>query len=162
MIITTLLITAALSSASAADSVGLRGGGTPIGDFEQFAAPSSAQHLPLETEYEDGPCLDSFPLASLDVLNQLSKLPAESYSSLSELPHDLTNNERLRSNRQTRQYAQRRRNLSVAIPTDETRTSYAPLCDDGKHIDIRKLVWCTGGSCYDECFQVSLFHNVGS
>ncbi len=155
MVITTaiLLTLAALSTASAADSEYIRGGKT-IEDFD--GAPSGTlQHLAnnYDEEYEDdGPCLDSFPLASSDSLGQLPSelLPVEAYNSYSEL-EELPNNERhLRSTQKRRS-----RNLSVSIPTDETRRSYAPLCDDGKRIDIRKLMRCTGGSCYDEFYQVS-------
>ncbi len=38
----------------------------------------------------------------------------------------------------------------------ETGHYYGPLCDDGKRIDIRRLEFCTGGSCWDESVNVSL------
>ena len=32
---------------------------------------------------------------------------------------------------------------------------YAPLCDDGMHVDTRTLYQCTGGSCFNEFYNVS-------
>ena len=37
----------------------------------------------------------------------------------------------------------------------ETGEYYAPLCPDGRHIDIRKLQRCNGGSCWDDDINVS-------
>eukprot|EP00571_Detonula_confervacea_P007518 CAMPEP_0172319030 /NCGR_PEP_ID=MMETSP1058-20130122/36577_1 /TAXON_ID=83371 /ORGANISM="Detonula confervacea, Strain CCMP 353" /LENGTH=698 /DNA_ID=CAMNT_0013033973 /DNA_START=1 /DNA_END=2097 /DNA_ORIENTATION=- len=64
----------------------------------------------------------------------------------------LTNNDErfLENHHDSRPRARRQRGLLVAIPDDETRQSYAPLCDDGRHIDIRKLQQCNAGSCYNE------------
>ncbi|KAL7467817.1 hypothetical protein ACHAXS_008054 [Conticribra weissflogii] len=49
-----------------------------------------------------------------------------------------------------------RRHL-VAVPDDPTRGSYAPLCPDGKRVDIRQLVNCNAGSCFEEVFQQCTF-----
>ena len=124
IIITAVLLLPAALSAASGESVGIRGGGTAIG--------SRLLNNYLEEDYEDGPCLNSFPLASSDSLNKLPVLPVESYSSYIELTED----------ERHLQSSQHRRNLSVLLPNDETRTSYAPLCNDGKHIDIRKLLRC--------------------
>ena len=49
----------------------------------------------------------------------------------------------------------------VAIPRDdmgeyyETGEYYAPLCSDGRHIDIRKLQYCNSGSCWNDFINVS-------
>lgn len=49
-----------------------------------------------------------------------------------------------------------RQRLLVTISNDETgpQSSYAPLCEDGEHIDIRKLLTCSGSTCFSEYYQV--------
>jgi len=50
-----------------------------------------------------------------------------------------------------------KRRYLVAVPTDPSRQSYAPLCPDGKRVDIRQLVNCNAGSCFEEVFQQCTF-----
>ena len=61
----------------------------------------------------------------------------------------------------------RRERRHVAIrPGDEsgefyeTGEYYAPLCPDGRHIDIRKLYRCNGGSCLNEDISVRIYYLV--
>ena len=86
---------------------------------------------------EDGPCDESFPLlASSSTASSLTPPSA---------PPDETQGPPTNDNQQ--------RQL-VAIPEDETGRSYAPLCDDGRHIDVRRLTQCNGGSCFSNDYQV--------
>jgi len=70
-----------------------------------------------------GPCNESFPLAPPDTQNH---------------------------------HRRHERRLVAIRPGDEsskyyeTGEYYAPLCPDGRHIDIRKLQRCNGGSCWNE------------
>ena len=87
--------------------------------------------------HEDGPCYESFPLlASSSTASSLTPPSA---------PPDETQGPPTNDNQQ--------RQL-VAIPEDETGRSYAPLCDDGRHIDVRRLTQCNGGSCFSNDYQV--------
>ena len=84
-------------------------------------------------------CDESLPLADPDSLRRL--LPQSSRGGADELL------------------------LLVSVPGDETRRSYAPLCEsDGggdeystemRRIDIRKLMRCNSGSCFNDYYQVS-------
>lgn len=47
--------------------------------------------------------------------------------------------------------------LMVAIPDDKSGRSYAPLCDDGRHIDVRRLTRCNGGACFSQAVQQCTF-----
>ena len=47
--------------------------------------------------------------------------------------------------------------LLVAIPGDSTFRSYAPLCPDGRHIDIRQLQSCNAGSCWNPAYNSCTF-----
>lgn len=92
----------------------------------------------IDNVIDGAPCDESFPIAS----------PA----SLRNLPPK----RRLLQGDESESH----RHLVAIIPDgdedDETNSyqSYAPLCEDGKHIDIRKLMQCNGGSCWSEFYQV--------
>ena len=56
-------------------------------------------------------------------------------------------------------------NHLVAIPSDPTRRSYAPLCPDGRRVNIRHLQSCGVGMCwlaaYQNCFHLSSYECQG-
>ena len=75
-----------------------------------------------------GPCDDSFPLAT---------------------PHGNSG----------RHLGHHERRLVAIDPNEsgmhyETGEYYAPLCSDGRRIDIRKLFRCNGGACFNEELNV--------
>jgi len=75
----------------------------------------------------------------------------ESFPTLSTYPYDATD-----TNQQQHHRNRQQRRL-VAVPNDETGQSYAPLCSDGYHIDVRELQRCNSGSCWSEYINQCTF-----
>lgn len=55
----------------------------------------------------------------------------------------------------------RRRRRLVPAPDDDTRRSYAPLCADGVHVDVRRLSSCASNQCFaishQACMHITSF-----
>ena len=109
----------------------------------------------VQSLISSSPCDDSFPL--VDTTFMTNSHHTTSTSSTTTTYHD-------------------RRNL-IAIPNAsnnhnddkneparyyETGEYYAPLCNDGIHIDIRHLRKCNSGACWDTVVGVSCAFNIYS
>lgn len=94
------------------------------------------------------PCDDSFPLVDTTFMSNSHHTTSTSYKTtyhdrrnLIAIPNTSNNHNDNNNNEPARYY--------------ETGEYYAPLCNDGIHIDIRHLRKCNSGACWDTVVGVS-------